>query len=277
MNISWHSTEQLEAAVRTRLVPAGVLVDIGCGIRPQRLVTPVVHVCCEPFADYARRLQDEVISSSERTFLVLGLTWKQALDVLPEKSVDSVFLLDVIEHLEKEEGAELLRRTERLARRQVVLFTPLGFVPQVHPDGIDAWGMRGGAWQEHKSGWNPEDFDESWEILASRAFHTTDSLGKPLAEPAGAFFAVKTFSEVADVPRRRLAREVFVEAMAVEDPETLRRGGEVFRDAVHDSHAFVRLPRWVAAPRRRLAALIRRYASDRSRPAPADGERRHGG
>jgi hypothetical protein len=137
--------------------------------------------------------------------------------------------------------------------------------------------MQGGAWQEHKSGWSPEDFDDSWEILASRTFHANDNLGKPLSEPFGAFFAVKTFPEATDVPRRRMAREVFLDAMAVEDPETLRRGGEVFRDAVHDSGAFVRLPRWVAAPRRRLAALIRRYASDQSRPAPADGERRHGG
>ena len=67
-------------------------------------------------------------------------------------------------------------------------------MPQQHPDGKDAWGLDGGMWQEHKSGWSPEDFDDSWDIYASKVFHTADHEGKPFDEPFGAFVAVKTFS-----------------------------------------------------------------------------------
>jgi hypothetical protein len=73
--------------------------------------------------------------------------------------------VDIIEHLEKDEGMKLLKCTENIARSQVVIFTPYGILPQSHPDGKDAWGLNGCDWQQHKSGWLPEDFDSSYEIL----------------------------------------------------------------------------------------------------------------
>jgi hypothetical protein len=64
------------------------------------------------------------------------------------------------------------------------------------------WGLGGGSWQEHKSGWLPEDFREGWQVLASKDFHLVDNLGKVLPEPYGALFAIRTFDEEAarDVP-----------------------------------------------------------------------------
>ena len=107
--------------------------------------------------------------------------------------------MDVIEHLEKSEALDLLKRlkrTEALARKQIVLFTPLGFLPQEDLDGKDAWGLDGGAWQEHKSGWSPEDFDGSWRIYASKVFHTVDCFGRAFETPYGAMWAVKDVAEV---------------------------------------------------------------------------------
>jgi len=66
---------------------------------------------------------------------------------------DAVTCLDVIEHLPKEEGYALLRDLERIARRQVIVSTPQGFVPQ---DGsYDANRL-----QEHLSGWRIWDFED---------------------------------------------------------------------------------------------------------------------
>lgn len=67
-----------------------------------------------------------------------------------DQSVDAVVSLDVIEHLEKEEGIALLKRLESVARRRVVVLTPNGFVPQPANDN---------PWQLHKSGWTVEDFE----------------------------------------------------------------------------------------------------------------------
>lgn len=64
-----------------------------------------------------------------------------------EGAVDAVAALDVIEHLDKEDGLLLLRRMEAMARKRVVILTPNGFVPQA----ADA-----NPWQEHKSGWTAE-------------------------------------------------------------------------------------------------------------------------
>jgi hypothetical protein len=83
-------------------------------------------------------------------------------------------LLDVIEHLPIIEGKNLLVKTLSLARKQVIVFTTLGYKEQCHPDGIDAWGLHGGAWQEHKSGWMPEDFGVEWTIFVSEDYHSYD-------------------------------------------------------------------------------------------------------
>jgi len=58
----------------------------------------------------------------------------------------------VIEHLDKTEAEILLKQTEKIARVQIAIFTPLGFMPQHHDNGKDAWGMNDATWQEHRSG-----------------------------------------------------------------------------------------------------------------------------
>lgn len=193
--ITWVSKNELTAAAMAAMEPTEVLLDIGCGIVPQNYVRPLVHICCEPYAEYVATLQDKIstMASRDRSYVVLNMGWDGAVRYFPEKSVDTVILVDVIEHLEKEEGRALLRQTEKLARQQVIIFTPLGFMPQHHADGKDAWGLSGADWQEHKSGWLPEDFEgEDWRFFAAREFHTVDSLNQPLEKAYGAFWAIKT-------------------------------------------------------------------------------------
>jgi hypothetical protein len=145
--------------------------------------------------------------------------WHEAVNFFPEKSVDTVFLVDVIEHLEKEEGRNLLALTEKIARKQVVVFTPLGFMPQHHEDGKDAWGLNGADWQEHKSGWLPEDFSEDWQFFIAKEFHLIDNLLQPLEKPYGAFWAIKTHSnteEVEILTREKALKNIEAELLAKE-------------------------------------------------------------
>lgn len=195
MATKWFETANLFPAVLRSFRKTEVVLDIGCGIMPQQFVRPSVHICCEPFQEYISHLQDKVRYESDRSYVIVNATWAEAVRIFPPKSVDSVFLVDVIEHLEKEEAVALLKKTEQIARKQVALFTPLGFMPQSHPDGKDAWGLGGGVWQEHKSGWQPEDFDASWDIYAAKEFHAADSLGRKLDTPYGALWAIKNLDE----------------------------------------------------------------------------------
>jgi len=65
------------------------------------------------------------------------------------KSVDAIVALDLIEHLTKEEGLELIKKMERIAKKKIIIFTPNGFREQSAFDGNPL--------QIHKSGW---DFEE---------------------------------------------------------------------------------------------------------------------
>lgn len=194
MSIIWLNKEELFPTVAKQISYVDIILDIGCGIRPQNYICPRIHICCEPFEEYRGVLLDIANQQTDRRFIILNADWEETVKLFSSKSVDTIFLLDVIEHLDKEKGEKLLCLTESIARKQIVIFTPLGFVPQSHPDGIDAWGLHGGAWQEHKSGWLPEDFDESWDIYACKEFHSTDHNGILWDKPYGAFWAIKNIN-----------------------------------------------------------------------------------
>lgn len=191
MKTKWLKAEELTREAKKHILSALVVLDIGCGIMPQRYVTPLVHICFEPYLGYVRKLKTKVKNEQDRSYLILNGTWKDATELFPAKSVDTVFLLDIIEHLEKSEAKKLIRLTERIARKQIVIFTTLGFMPQHHEGGRDAWGLYGGKWQEHKSGWWPKDFDQTWQILACKRYHFADNLGRPFKKPYGALWAIK--------------------------------------------------------------------------------------
>ena len=63
-----------------------------------------------------------------------------------EKSVDAVIAIDILEHLTKSEGAELLDKIERWAKKKIILTTPNGYLYQATYDNNPL--------QEHKSGWH---------------------------------------------------------------------------------------------------------------------------
>lgn len=192
MKINWFSSKDLRAEVSKRIIETDVVLDIGCGIYPQSFNKCKTHICCEPFAQYIEYLVSNSIYS-DKLYFYYNSSWNEILKIICEKSVDSIFLIDVIEHIEKEKGIELLKQTQKIAKKQIVIFTPLGFIKQISYDGKDCWGLDGGDWQEHLSGWYPEDFDDDWEIFASIANHFNDNMGRSYEKPYGAFWAIRTF------------------------------------------------------------------------------------
>lgn len=194
MSVRWFDRETLDQTVAREIQRVGVVLDVGPGVRPQTFFRPQLHICCEPYAEYVQILRDHFGNSSD--FVVLQGSWSEVLRTMPDQSVDSVFMIDLIEHLEKDEGRSLLRECERVARNQIVLFTPLGFMPQEYESGDeDGWGLHGGRWQTHRSGWAPADFDDSWHVLASKNYHTISGKGEFFDPPVGAFWAIKNVKQ----------------------------------------------------------------------------------
>jgi len=115
-------------------------------------------------------------------------------------------MIDLIEHLEKKEGFELLKEAQRVARVQIIVMTPLGFFPQEYNVGDkDGWGLAGAEFQQHKSGWQPEDFGEGWDFHICEKFHLKSACHLPIDKDYGMFYAIKNmnfnyFNEPESVP-----------------------------------------------------------------------------
>jgi hypothetical protein len=188
--ITWYAADALVDAAKASVYPVPVVLDVGCGIRPQQLVPCGLHLAIEPHAPYIARLREH--HPDDATHFLLQATWDRAMGIFPDHSVDTIVAGDVIEHLEKSEGWRFLAEAERVARRQIVLFTPLGFHAQpFNPDDpTDRWGMRGGYWQQHRSGWLPDEFGDGWECLCCAEYHFEDEYNQPLEKGFGAFYAI---------------------------------------------------------------------------------------
>lgn len=210
---------ELLSAVEKSVKETEVVVDIGCGIAPMNYFRPKLHLMVEPWKEYSDILAYR--HSGDKSVIIIRTGALEALRQLADNSVDSIFLLDVIEHLEKEVGRQVIIESERVAREQIVIFTPLGFMPQhIESSQADGWGLGGSTVQEHRSGWEPEDFSAAWSFYICKDFHSVDFKGERLDPTYGAFYAVRNFeAKVISTPekmpdfRRSLPSEQEVERL----------------------------------------------------------------
>jgi SAM-dependent methyltransferase len=99
------------------------IADIGCGegvpagfIRRHRHVFMLGLDIFVPSLDRARK------SSSHDQYVQADVRYLP----IAEKSFDTVISMEVLEHLDRQEGINFLRDLERIARRQVIITTPVG-------------------------------------------------------------------------------------------------------------------------------------------------------
>lgn len=181
--------EDFLAAAERAIKKTEVVLDIGCGIRPMNYFRAKLHLMVEPCKEYSDILTYR--HSGNKSVIIICTGALEALSQLAENSVDSIFLLDVIEHLEKEDGRKVIIESERVAREQIVIFTPLGFMQQhMESNQADGWGLSGGSFQEHLSGWEPQDFNAAWSFYICKDFHSVDFKCEKLDKPHGAFYAI---------------------------------------------------------------------------------------
>lgn len=136
------------------------VLDVGCGeLSPLRKVNKNFHLvgvdAYRPSIEKSKKLK---IHDKYKVTDVLSIS-----KIFPKKSFDAVVALDIIEHLNKKEGFELINQMEKLAKKKIIILTPFGFTTQ-HP--ID-----GNPFQAHKSGWYIKDFKKkSFKVYGLRGF-----------------------------------------------------------------------------------------------------------
>jgi SAM-dependent methyltransferase len=122
------------------------LLDVGCGKgEPVEFINrrgKYFTVGLDAFDPYLRQCHENKIHNAYIQGDVCHLPFA-------DSSFDVVICLEVLEHLERENGEKLLKELERVASKQVILSTPVG---QYKLDYFD-----GNPYQEHKYIWNPDD------------------------------------------------------------------------------------------------------------------------
>lgn len=128
----------------------GSILDIGCGEgRPMSFINRHRDFCAvgvDIFEPCLRQCQESNIYWALIRADVTKLPFKA-------KSFDIVLAMEVLEHLEKEDGRELLKAMEKIATKQVIVSTPVGTPVRRckwEPDGENPH-------QEHKAFWHPAE------------------------------------------------------------------------------------------------------------------------
>jgi ubiquinone/menaquinone biosynthesis C-methylase UbiE len=150
-------------------------LEVGCGYRARAARGARVYVGVdvhEPYLDQAQRRYPAQI------FMLAS--WR-ALEVFQDGTFDACYAIDVIEHLTRTEGKQLLKEAARVARATA------GWMPQSSGNGLPSGDPDS---QRHRSAWTPSDFP-GWQIKAFRDFHRQLADGTPLERPIGAFWAVR--------------------------------------------------------------------------------------
>lgn len=122
------------------------MLDLGCGPdSPIQYCHSVRYsVGVEPFSPYLKRSKLKGIHSKYLNAKIEDIK-------LPSKSFDAVVMVEVLEHLTKDDGLKALKKAERIARKKVLITTPNGFVSQGRLDK--------NILQRHRSGWSVSELE----------------------------------------------------------------------------------------------------------------------
>ena len=136
------------------------VLDLGCGSdSPIKYCRVRYSVGMDVFKPYLNESKRKKIHNK----YILGDITK--IEFEPE-SFDAVIMIEVLEHLGKKQGREILKKAEKWARKKVIVSTPNGYLPEKSIDG--------NPFQAHRSGWTVEEMQKlgykargmaGWEFL----------------------------------------------------------------------------------------------------------------
>ncbi len=124
------------------------ILDVGCGNNSavQYLSDDSYKVGVDAFEPSIEKSREKGIHNKYYKLDVLEIEKEFGAN-----SFDCVVAIDLIEHLEKTDGLELLRQLESIAKKRMIIFTPAGFLPQGEYDN--------NPWQVHLSGWEVKEME----------------------------------------------------------------------------------------------------------------------
>jgi len=129
--------------LKRELSDCHLVLDLGCGYNsPIQYCNVPFSVGVELFEPYLEESKKKGIHNEYIKADIRKVEFKP-------KSFDAILCLEVLEHLTKEEGYELIKKMETWARKKIIITTPNGYIYQDEYDN--------NPFQEHKSGWTVEE------------------------------------------------------------------------------------------------------------------------
>lgn len=142
--------DDLHSHLKRDLKDCQSVLDLGCG--PNSLIknyTIPFKVGVELFEPY---LEETIKKGIHNEYIKEDITKVN----FPQKSFDAVIMIDVLEHLNKEDGHALLKKIEGWVKKRIIIFTPNGYIWQGDEDHYCHTSSN--KLQEHKSGWTAKEF-----------------------------------------------------------------------------------------------------------------------
>ncbi len=129
--------------MKRELSDCSSVLDLGCGQHSP------LQVCSVPYSVGVELFEPSLQESRRKRIHTEYMKADiRAVEFKP-KSFDAVIAVEVLEHLTREEGVELLGKMAEWARKKVVVTTPNGYIWQGTYDNNPL--------QEHRSGWSPRE------------------------------------------------------------------------------------------------------------------------
>lgn len=119
------------------------VLDLGCGPdSPIKYCNVPYSVGVDAFEPYIKAGKEKKIHTEYILANISDLNFKP-------NSFDGVVLIEVLEHLTKEQGKVLLEKVEAWAKKKVIISCPNGYLPQSS--------MSENPFQSHRSGWEVKE------------------------------------------------------------------------------------------------------------------------
>jgi len=148
-----------ENSLKKELAECESVLDLGCGPNSRIQKSKVQYsVGVELFEPYIQKSKEKNIHDKYINSDIRKINFEP-------NSFDAVICIDVIEHLTKKEGKDLMENMEIWAKKKIIIFTPNGYISQEEYDNNSL--------QLHVSGWDSQDLEQlgfklygfGWKIL----------------------------------------------------------------------------------------------------------------
>lgn len=130
----------LDYCLRRELKDCKTVLDLGCGpSSPLQYCKDIEYsVGVETFKPYLEKSKDKKIHTEYIEKKIEEIDF-------PEDSFDAVIMIEVLEHLSKKTGKDIIKKASKWTRKKVIISTPNGYFSM---DAVDK-----NNFQRHLSGW----------------------------------------------------------------------------------------------------------------------------